>query len=61
MGTISQKLENLFAAAAFAEAGEFDTARQIAAEHEPTAKTAASKKQPHDRHRMIHAIPATES
>lgn len=60
MGTISKTLENLFAAVAFAEIGEFDTARQVAAEHEPTAK-AATKKQSHDRHGMIHTIPATES
>jgi hypothetical protein len=29
MGNISEKLDNLFAAAAFAQAGEFDTAREF--------------------------------
>ncbi|MHB0867416.1 MAG: hypothetical protein ACYC6B_08495 [Thermoleophilia bacterium] len=33
---LKQKLENLLSAAAFAEAGEFDTAREIAREETPT-------------------------
>lgn len=61
MGTISKKLESIFAAVAFAEVGEFDTARQLAGEPESTAKAAISKKQPHDTPGMIHSMPATES
>ena len=40
---LSKKLENLFSAAAFAEAGEFETAREMAAENadEPRRKHAS--------------------
>ena len=40
---LSKKLENLFSAIAFAEEGEFETAREIAAEtvDEPRSKQAA--------------------
>ena len=37
-----QKLENLFAASAFAEEGDFETARQIAREEVPKAATGRS-------------------
>lgn len=37
-----QKLENLFAATAFAEEGEFETARQIAREEVPKKTTGRS-------------------
>ncbi|MHB9111118.1 MAG: hypothetical protein ACYC4D_00595 [Thermoleophilia bacterium] len=39
---LSKKLENLFSAAAFAEEGEFETAREMAAENveEPSRKHA---------------------
>ena len=42
---IFRKLENLFSAAAFAEAGEFDTARELATEEVPGAgaKTTATR------------------
>jgi hypothetical protein len=35
---LSKKLENLFSAAAFAEEGEFETAREIAAENEDESR-----------------------
>ena len=37
--TLTKKMETLFAAAAFAEAGEFDTARQIMSEKEDLRKS----------------------
>lgn len=47
---LSKKLENMFSASAFAEAGEFDTARKMAAEDtddkqqkEPAAETSKIK------------------
>jgi hypothetical protein len=46
MKTLIRKMETLFAAAAFAEEGEFETARQIMKEQE-TRKTA----RPADRQR----------
>jgi hypothetical protein len=39
MKTIFKKLETTFAAAAFAEGGEFETARQIMSEEKPLRKT----------------------
>lgn len=43
---ITKKLENMFAAAAFAEAGEHETAREILKENETrkTDRKSASKK-----------------
>lgn len=38
MKRILKKLENIYAAAAFAEAGEFDTAREIMSEEEREEK-----------------------
>lgn len=40
---LMSKLENVFAAAAFAEAGEFDTARQIAKGDDGDGTTADKK------------------
>lgn len=39
MKGLARKLEKMFTAAAFAEAGEFDTARDILREDERTRKT----------------------
>lgn len=39
-----KKFENIFAAAAFAEAGEFETARQMAKEDDEASKTTVGKK-----------------
>lgn len=39
MKNVTKKLETLFAAAAFAEEGEFDTARQIMSEKAEVRKT----------------------
>jgi hypothetical protein len=38
MKRLTKKLENLFTAVAFAEAGEFDTAREILREEDQTRK-----------------------
>lgn len=61
MKSISETMENIFAAVAFAEAGEFDTARRIAAENEAPVKAVTDHRPSHDTHGMIHHIPATES
>lgn len=51
---LMKKLENLFAASAFAEEGEFDTARQMAAEEvapeSSTERAAAGTPAPHHPH-----------
>lgn len=50
---LMKKLENMFAASAFAEAGEFDTAREMAKEplekHQTAKPEAASRRQADDR------------
>lgn len=43
---LMQKLENLFSAAAFAEAGEFDTAREMAREEAPQVRQAPAASRP---------------
>ena len=40
---ITKKIERLFAAVTFAEAGEFDTAREIMNSQEPTAESHKTK------------------
>jgi hypothetical protein len=43
MKKILKKLENMYAASAFGEAGEFDTAREILGEKRPEKRTRAGK------------------
>lgn len=62
MGTITKKLEKLFTAITFAEAGEFDTAREILDTKEASSKAPAGHKhETPDRHGVIHSIPVMES
>ena len=51
---LSKKLENLFSAAAFAEEGEFETAREMAAENadEPRQKHAKNDDVRHEAPRL---------
>jgi len=43
MGSFAKKLEKIFTAVTFAEAGEFDTARQIMNERETPVETKDSR------------------
>ncbi|MFA5354485.1 MAG: hypothetical protein WC291_09660 [Thermodesulfovibrionales bacterium] len=56
MKGLAKKLENLFAAAAFAEEGEFETARQIMAEKGKVKTPSVTGHKG-----MAVAIPATKS
>jgi len=51
MKTLLKKMETMFAAAAFAEEGEFETARQMMKEQQELRKTArpADRKRPDSR------------
>lgn len=61
MNTISKRLEKIFTAVAFAEVGEFDTAREIMIEDKQATKTVNHQKTSHHHHGIIHTMPATES
>jgi len=58
MKGLARKLEKMFTAAAFAEAGEFDTARDILREDERTRKT--DRISPTDRPRKELRAPGIE-
>lgn len=49
MFTFLRKLENVFAAAAFAEAGEWDTARRIARDDKPRQRPGKGAQRPRPR------------